>query len=53
VVVGALTGNPALGVAIAVLRRFRELVVLSAGLMMGPLVFGRGAMSAAPREPSS
>lgn len=46
-VVGALTGNPALGVAAAVLRRFRELVVLSAGLLMGPLIFGKSAMSAA------
>jgi glycosyltransferase 2 family protein len=48
-VVGALTGNPALGVAAAVLRRFRELVVLSAGLLMGPLIYGRSAMSPAPR----
>ncbi len=51
VVVGALTGNPALGVAAAVLRRFRELVVLSAGLLMGPLIFGRGAMS--PKSPKT
>jgi len=50
VTVGALTGNPALGVAVAVLRRFRELVVLSAGLMMGPLIFGRSAMSQPPKE---
>lgn len=50
--VGALTGNPALGVAVAVLRRFRELVVLSAGLMMGPLIFGRSAMKPNRREPS-
>jgi len=48
--VGALTGNPALGVAVAVLRRFRELVVLSAGLLIGPLVFGRSAMSPPPEE---
>lgn len=47
-VVGALTGAPALGIAAAVLRRFRELVVLGAGLLMGPLVFGRGALSATP-----
>lgn len=52
VAVGALTGNPALGVAVAVLRRFRELVVLSAGLVMGPLIFGRSAM-AQPREKGS
>tara|TARA_R110002110_G_scaffold5184_3_gene26778 strand:- start:864 stop:1883 length:1020 start_codon:yes stop_codon:yes gene_type:complete len=52
VTVGALTGNPALGVAVAVLRRFRELVVLAAGLTMGPLVFGRSAMKPTPREPS-
>lgn len=50
VVVGALTGNPALGVAAAVLRRFRELVVLSAGLLMGPLIFGRSAMSPSRRD---
>lgn len=43
-VVGALTGNPALGVAAAVLRRFRELVFIAAGLVMGPLIFGRAAM---------
>ncbi|MEX2453271.1 MAG: lysylphosphatidylglycerol synthase transmembrane domain-containing protein [Rhodospirillaceae bacterium] len=49
-VVGALTGNPALGVAAAVLRRFRELAVLGAGLLMGPLVFGRGALSPAPEK---
>lgn len=49
-VVGALTGNPALGVAAAVLRRFRELVVLSAGLLMGPLIFGRRAMSPSRRD---
>jgi glycosyltransferase 2 family protein len=52
VTIGALTGNPALGVAVAVLRRFRELVVLSAGLLMGPLIFGRSAMTSNPREPS-
>ncbi len=52
VTVGGLTGNPALGVAVAVLRRFRELVVLSAGLMIGPLIFGRSAMKPNPREPS-
>ena len=51
-VVGALTGNPELGVAAAVLRRFRELVVLGAGLLMGPLVFGRGAFRATPERPS-
>lgn len=50
VVVGALTGNPALGVAAAVLRRFRELVVLSAGLLMGPLIFGKSAMSPSRRD---
>lgn len=50
VVVGALTGNPALGVAAAVLRRFRELVVLSAGLMMGPLIYGKSAMSPSRRD---
>lgn len=48
--VGALTGNPALGVAVAVLRRIRELVVLSAGLLMGPLIFGRSAMRPTPKE---
>lgn len=52
VTVGALTGNPALGVAVAVLRRFRELVVLSAGLVMGPMIFGRSAMKPNPRERS-
>lgn len=52
VAVGALTGNPALGVAVAVLRRFRELVVLSAGLLMGPLIYGRSAMKPKPGEPS-
>lgn len=51
VVVGALTGNPALGVAAAVLRRIRELAVLSAGLLMGPLIFGKSAMSPTRRDP--
>jgi uncharacterized protein (TIRG00374 family) len=48
VVVDAITGNPALGVAAAVLRRFRELVVLGAGLLMGPLIFGKGALAPTP-----
>ncbi len=47
-VVGALTGNPELGVAAAVLRRFREIVVIGAGLLMGPLVFGRDAFRPTP-----
>ena len=49
-VVGALTGTPELGVAAAVLRRIRELVVLGAGLLIGPLVFGRGAFAPTPGQ---
>lgn len=53
VVVGALTGNPSLGVAAAVLRRCREIIVIGAGLLMGPLIFGKSAMTPAPKEQSS
>ena len=53
VVVGALTGNPSLGVAAAILRRCREIVVIGAGLIMGPLIFGKSAMTPAPKEQSS
>jgi len=53
VVVGALTGNPSLGVAAAILRRCREIVVIGAGLIMGPLIFGKRAMTHAPGGRSS
>lgn len=53
VVVGALTGNPSLGVAAAVLRRCREIIVIGAGLLMGPLIFGKSAMTPSPKEQSS
>ena len=53
VVVGALTGNPSLGVAAAVLPRCREIIVIGAGLLMGPLIFGKSAMTPVPKEQSS
>ena len=50
VVVGALTANPSLGVAAAILRRCREILVIGAGLVMGPLIFGKSAMTPVPPE---
>ena len=51
-VVGAITGSTSLGVAAAILRRCREILVIGAGLLMGPLIFGKSAMTPVSKEPA-
>jgi len=50
--VSALTGSPPLGIAVAVIRRFRELVWIGSGFLMGT-VYSRtpnGARAAVAQE---
>lgn len=52
-VLGAMTGSPALGVAVGVVRRFRQLIWLGLGVAMSWMLSLRPRFAAVKEEPSA